>query len=84
MTNYWRLLRTWHRLKTFQYKDAKFIKAFQFNRLKKLICHAYEKIPMYREFYDSHGFKPLQVRNCEDIDKVHIITRDIIQGYPLR
>jgi phenylacetate-CoA ligase len=50
----------------------------------KLIHHAYERIPMYREFYDSHGFQPLQVRNYEEIEKVPIIRRDIIQSYPLR
>ena len=38
---------------------------------------------MYKEFYDSHGFQPRQIRNYEDIEKVPIITRDIMQSYSL-
>ena len=83
MTNYWRLWRTWQRLKTFQYTDLKSTKAFQFKRFKKLIHHAYNRIPMYREFYESHGFQPLKIRNYEDIANVPIITKDIIRRYPI-
>jgi phenylacetate-CoA ligase len=39
---------------------------------------------MYREFYDSHGFHPLQINYYQDIENVPVITRNIIQGYPLR
>lgn len=84
MANYWRLLRTWQRLKTFQYRDLKHIQAFQLNRFKKLLNHAYETIPIYREFYDSHGFKPAQVQTYDDIEKVPIITRDVMQSYPIQ
>jgi phenylacetate-CoA ligase len=38
---------------------------------------------MYKEFYDSHGFQPSQIQNYEDIEKVPIITRDIMQSYSL-
>ena len=82
MTNYWRLLRTWQRLKTFQYRDLKSIQAFQLKRFKKLIHHAYAKIPMYRELYDANGFKPIQVQSYEDIESVPIITRNMMQSYP--
>lgn len=83
MVNFLRLLMTWQRLKSFQHKDVNYIRTFQLNRFKKLIHHAYERIPMYREFYDSHGFQPLQIRNYEDIEKVPIITRDMMQSYSL-
>ena len=84
MTNYSRLFRTWQRLRTFQYRDSEHIKAFQLTRFKKLIRHAYEKIPMYREFYDSHGFTPSQVRYFEDIEEVPVITKDIIRSFPIK
>jgi phenylacetate-CoA ligase len=83
MTNYLRLLRTWQRLRTFQYRDAEHIKAFQLARFQKLLRHAYEKIPMYREFYDSHGITPSQVRYFEDIEEVPVITKDIIRNSPI-
>ena len=84
MTNYWRLLTTWHRLKTFQYKEMKHLKMFQFNKFKKLIHHAHKRIPMYRELYDSHSFEPQEVQSYDDIEKVPIITREFIQSFPLR
>ena len=84
MTNYSRLFRTWQRLRTFQYRDSEHIKAFQLTRFKKLLRHAYEKIPMYREFYDSHGFTPPQVRYFEDIEEVPVITKDIIRSFPIK
>ena len=84
MTNYSRLLRTWQRLRTSQYRDLEHIKAFQLTRFKKLLRHAYEKIPMYREFYDSHGITPSQVRYFEDIEKVPVITKDIIRSFPIK
>ena len=83
MTNYLRLLRTWQRLRTFQHQDLEHIKAFQLTRFKKLLGHAYEKIPMYREFYDSHGMTPSQVRSFEDIEEVPVITKDIIRNFPI-
>jgi phenylacetate-coenzyme A ligase PaaK-like adenylate-forming protein len=30
---------------------------------------------MYREFYDSYGFRPAMILNYEDIEKLPIITR---------
>ena len=84
MTNYARLLRTWQRLRTFQYRELEHIKAFQLTRFKKLLGHAYEKIPMYREFYDSHGITPSQVRYFEDIEEVPVITKDIIRSFPIK
>jgi phenylacetate-CoA ligase len=60
------------------------MKAFQLKRFKKLLCYAYEKIPIYRELYDSHGFTPSQVRYFEDIEKVPVITKDIIRSFPIK
>ena len=74
---------TWQRLKSFQYKDLSYLRTFQLNRFKRLFHHAYEQIPMYKDFYDSHGFQPLQIRSYEDIEKVPIMTRDIMQSYSL-
>ncbi len=84
MTNYSRLLRTWQRLRTFQYRDLEHIKAFQLTSFKKLLSHAYEKIPMYREFYDSHGITPSQVRSFEDIEAVPVISKDIVRSFPIK
>ena len=83
MVNYLRLLMTWQRLKSFQHKDVNYIRAFQLKQFKKLIHHAYERIPMYREFYDAHGFQPLQIRNYEDIEKAQNLYVNAITYSPI-
>lgn len=84
MINYWRLLKTWQRLKSFQYRDIQDIRNYQLVRFKKLIQHAYQRVPMYREFYDSHSFKPPLVRDYDDIEKVPVISKNIIHSFPLK
>lgn len=84
MLNYWELLTAWYQLKTFQYKPLEKIKRYQFDRFKKLIFHAYERIPMYRELYDSHNFNPGFIKTYEDIEKVPIINKEIIRAFPLK
>ncbi len=83
MVNYLRLFKTWQRLKTFQYRDVSEIKEYQMVRFKSLIQHAYESVPMYREFYDSHRFNPFSIHSYQDIEDVPIITKDIIRSFPL-
>ncbi len=83
MTNYWRLLTIWQRLKSFQYKDIEDIRNYQLDRFRKLIQHAYERVPMYREFYGSQDFKPSLIRGYDDIEKVPLITKDMIRKFPL-
>ena len=84
MVNFLRLLMTWQRLKNFQHKDLNYIRTFQLNRFKRLIHHVYERIPMYRELYNSHSFQPSQIQTYEDIQTVPIISRDIMQSYSLK
>lgn len=83
MTNYPRLLTTWRRLKTFQYRNIEHIKNYQLNRFKQLIQNAYKHVVMYREFYDSHRFNPSSISIYDDIERVPIITKEIIRSFPL-
>lgn len=83
MINYWRLLKTWHRLTTFQYKNIEDIKHYQLKRFKQLIQHAYQCIPMYREFYNSHNFDLTSIHTYEDIENVPTINKDTVRSFPL-
>jgi len=83
MTNYWRLLATWYRLKSFQYRNNEEIRHYQLGRFKKLVQHAYQRVPMYREFYDSHHFSPLSIRDYDDVEKVPVMTKDLIRNFPI-
>jgi len=83
MLNYWELLTAWRQLKTFPYTPLETIKQYQLNQCKKLIALAYEQIPMYREVYDAHHFKPDVLQTLEDIEKVPIINKEIIRTFPV-
>jgi phenylacetate-CoA ligase len=82
MTNYWRLINVLYQLYAYQYEQSTAIEALQLNKFKRLLCHAYNKIPMYRDFYDAQGFHPNSVKTHADIQNVPVITRDCIQSYP--
>ena len=83
MVNYWEILTTWNRLQKFQYEPIEKIRRYQLKQFKKLIQYAYEYVPMYREFYDSHNFKPVSICSYEDIEKVPIINKKMIRNFSL-
>ena len=41
------------------------LKQYQFSKLKKIINHAYESVPFYRERFHEIGFIPDDMRNDE-------------------
>lgn len=57
------------------------IRQYQFERLKSLIEHAYNTVPYYRKLYDTHGVKPEEIKNLDDISKLPILTREEVQSF---
>jgi phenylacetate-CoA ligase len=55
------------------------IRQYQTQRLRKLISHAYETVPFYRELYDKHGVKPDDFHSIEDLSKFPAITREDVR-----
>jgi phenylacetate-CoA ligase len=51
-----------------------------FDKLKRMIHHAYHTSPYYREFWEEIGFKPELLRQSEDIQKLPFLTKDIIEN----
>ena len=82
MTRYWEIIKTLYNLKYMQHWNIENIHQYQIRRFKRLLQHAYNSVPMYREFYDSKRFKPSAVQKYEDIEEVPIITKDIIRSFP--
>ena len=58
------------------------IREFQYLRLKKILKHAYENVPFYRELWDKHNVKPSDIKNLKDLEKLPIITKDdVVENY---
>lgn len=59
--------------------DRTMFEEYQNRRLSKLIKHAYEHVPYYREVLDQHGLKPSEIQTISDLPKMPFLTSDIIK-----
>jgi phenylacetate-CoA ligase len=55
------------------------LKEYQDEKLKKLISYAYENVPYYRVTFDKHGIKPGDIKGSEDLNKIPVLTKEIIR-----
>jgi phenylacetate-CoA ligase len=58
---------------------------WQFQRICRMVEHAYSKIPFYRDLYDGAGFRPRDLRTWDDFTRLPVVTKDsVISNYPSR
>lgn len=58
------------------------IQAFQNERLRALVRHAYEHVPYYRDLFERHGVQPGQVRTTADLARIPISSREDLRACP--
>lgn len=56
------------------------LEAYQDERLRAVVAHAYETVPYYRRNFDAAGIKPSDVRGRQDLHKVPLLSRDDIRS----
>ena len=54
------------------------LEKFQLKRLKKLLKHANDNVPFYHEMFKILNFEPQNVSKVEDLNKLPILTKEII------
>ncbi len=55
----------------------------QFQRLKEVIKRAYERVPFYRERFNSAGVKPEDLHSLEDLKYLPFLSKaDLREAYP--
>lgn len=52
-------------------------------RVVRIAEFAYRNIPFYRELYDARGFRVSAINSFDDLTKVPVVTRDLLQQCPL-
>lgn len=52
---------------------------YQLERLRELICHAYDHVPYYRRVFDQRNIKPSDIVTLADLQKIPILTKDDIR-----
>jgi len=63
-----------------QWWPAERIEALQSERLRRLIEHAYERVPYYRRIMDERDIRPSDIRSGEDLRKLPVLTRDLVRA----
>ena len=58
--------------------------AYQNERLRRLVNHAYRTVPYYRALFDRHGISPDQIRSVADLASVPVTTKRDLQRAPMR
>ena len=54
--------------------------AYQDERLREIIAHAYDTVPFYRRRFDEHKLKPSDIRGRADLPKLPLLTRADIRA----
>jgi phenylacetate-CoA ligase len=67
-----------------QWGSAAYVKRVQSRRLRRLVRHAYERVPYYRELFDSRGIRPQDIRSADDLRLLPVSTKADLQGRPTR
>src|SRR5262249_37347913 len=52
-------------------------------RLRRLVAHAYENVPYYRDLFERHGVEPGHIRTVADLDRIPVTSRRDVQTLPL-
>ncbi len=56
---------------------------FIFFRMKAIVEFAYENIEFYKKHYSDNDFHPKQLKSFEDIDKIPLTSKEILNEYDL-
>lgn len=63
--------------------DPDRIRAYQDKRVRRLVEHAWDRIPYYRRLMESAGLRPADIRTCADLARFPVTRRRDLQGVPL-
>jgi phenylacetate-CoA ligase len=58
-----------------QFMSAEQLQQIQLNLLQKVVEHAYETVPFYRDYMKSRGFGPQAIQSLSDIKLFPVITK---------
>lgn len=66
-------------LKSSEFNDENEILASQNKKLQSLVKHCYETVPYYQRVFKSLGLTPSDIQTREDLQKLPILTKQIIR-----
>ncbi|MBN2483747.1 MAG: phenylacetate--CoA ligase family protein [Candidatus Omnitrophica bacterium] len=63
-----------------QWLPAEDLKKVQWQKVKRLLSHAYENVPFYRERFDAIGLHPQDIQDPQDFQKIPFLTKEDIRN----
>src|SRR4029450_288435 len=73
-------LQAYRRLYHEQYLAPEELARRQDQRLQRIIRHAYEHTPHYRQAFDEAGIRPENIRSKEDLVRVPLLKREHLRN----
>ena len=70
---------TYNFLNESQWWSKSKLEEYQMLELGKLLSHAYETVPYYREVFDERMIKPKDIKGVDDLKKLPYLTKDIFK-----
>lgn len=75
--------RTLRQLRASQWWSRERLVEFQAERLQRLVIHAYQSVPYYRELMARSGLRPDDIRHPQDLSRLPLLLRDDVrENYP--
>src|ERR1700742_1641501 len=67
----------------FQWLPRAAVEASKLARLRRMVAHAEQRVPLYREKYRAAGVSAAELRSLEDLRWFPTLTREeVIEAYP--
>jgi len=71
-----------YRLRKSQWLSPTELERLQWQKLHRVVHHAYERVPYYRRLFDSEGIRPDDIRSLTDLPLIPLTTREALQQVP--
>ena len=75
----WSLLRLRAQFERSQWWSEQELVRYQEERLRRVVAHAYEHIPFYRDLFQHHGLKPADIQTLADLPRIPILSKNTLR-----
>ena len=58
------------------------IRNFQNSKLRRIVSHAYQTVPFYKELFSKHKINPNNIQRLSDLNKLPIINKNVLREVP--
>jgi len=83
---YWNAFTLWHARdeRRLPYRSVDELAAIQNRRVRRMVAHAYDTVPYYRDVMDAAGWRPHDFHTADDLTRLPVITSAQVAAAPAR